>query len=75
MPLITHPLLGLAVGDPTKIPLARETLPSPQEVQLAAHSLILSASGWRTICANASATASYASWDLDHSPENSLPAT
>lgn len=72
MPLITHPLLGLAVGDLTKIPLARETLPSPQEVQLAAHSLILSASGWRTICANASATASYASWDLDHSPENSL---
>jgi phosphoglucomutase len=72
MPLITHPFLGLAVGDPTKAPLARETLPSPEEVRLAAHSLILSASGWRKTFADPSANGPYVSWDPGHSLENSL---
>ncbi len=72
MPLITHPFLGLAGGDPTKPPLARETLPSPEEVRLAAHSLILSASGWRKTFADPSANGPYVSWDPGHSLENSL---
>jgi phosphoglucomutase len=72
MPLITHPFLGQPVGDPTKAPLAKETLPSPEEVQLAAHTLILSASGWRKTFANPAAAGPYAPWDLEHNLENSL---
>ncbi|MEN6500185.1 MAG: hypothetical protein ABFC65_06585 [Rectinema sp.] len=72
MSLITHPSLGFAVGDPERIPLTKETLPSTEEVQRAAHSLILSASGWRKIFADPSADGPYASWDPGHSLENSL---
>jgi len=72
MPLISHPFLGLAVGDPTKAPLAKETLPSPEEVQLAASSLILSASGWRKTFADPSTKGPFASWDFGHNLDNSL---
>jgi len=72
MSLITHPSLGFAVGDPERIPLIKETLPSTEEVQRAAHSLILSASGWRKIFADPAADGPYASWDPGHSLENSL---
>jgi len=41
-------------------------------VQRAAHSLILSASGWRKTFADPSTDGPYASWDPGHSLENSL---
>jgi phosphoglucomutase len=72
MSLITHPFLGFAVGDPERIPLTKETLPSPEAVQMAARSLILSASGWRKTFADPAADGPYAPWDSAHSPENSL---
>ena len=72
MALITHPFLGLPVGDPAKPPLSRDSLPSFEEVQLAARTLILSASGWRKTFANPSSDGPYASWDPNHTLENSL---
>jgi len=72
MSLITHPFLGLAIADPAKAPLSQDNLPTHQEVQAAAQSLILSASGWRKIFASPSASNQYAAWDTEKSADNSL---
>lgn len=75
MSLITHPFLGLPIADPTILPLSKEQLPSTEEVQKAAQSLILSASGWRKVFANPGPESTYAPWAYDRSPENSLSRT
>ena len=72
MSLISHPFLGLPIGDPGKIPLSREKLPTSKDVRLAAQELILSASGWRKIFAKPEIAAGYASWDYEQLPDNSL---
>lgn len=72
MSLITHPFLGLPIGDPGKIPLSREKLPSFEDIRLATQELILSPSGWRKIFAKPELAAGYASWDYEQLPDNSL---
>lgn len=72
MSLITHPFLGLAIADPNELPLDAENLPSQHEIAEAAKSLILSASGWRKSFALHRPSDSFAPWDLDKSPDNSL---
>jgi phosphoglucomutase len=51
MALLTHPATGFPVGDPDKLPLQRDSLPGMAEIQKAASSFILSASGWRKVFA------------------------
>lgn len=75
MSLITHPFLGLPIADPNIVPLSREHLPSTEDVQKAARSLILSASGWRKVFADPSPEGTYAPWAYDRSAENSLSRT
>jgi len=72
MSLITHPFLGLPVGDPTAPPLNEKNLPSTEEIAAASRSLILSASGWRKVFAQHRPNDQFAPWDLNQSPENSL---
>ncbi len=72
MSLITHPFLGLAVGDPAAIPLNEKNLPSSEDIADASRSLILSASGWRKVFAQHRASDQFAPWDIDQSPDNSL---
>ncbi len=50
--MIRHPLTGLPVGDPDCVPLATSAArPDEAELDAALDSLILSASGWRTVFA------------------------
>ncbi len=51
MALITHPGTGFAVGDPERLLLDPDALPSSAEMAAAAKPLILSASGWRKVFA------------------------
>ncbi|MBN1243010.1 MAG: hypothetical protein JXA15_09950 [Spirochaetales bacterium] len=66
MALITHPGTGFAVGDPEKLLLDPDALPSSSEMAAAAKPLILSASGWRKVFA--------ASGDEDALAEDVSPA-
>lgn len=75
MSRIIHPILGLPIADPSKIPLSRENLPLSEDIQNAARSLILSASGWRKVFADPSTEDTYAQWAYDRSAENSLSRT
>lgn len=72
MSVIRHPFLGLEIGDPASIPLSAEHLPSADEVQAQARSLILSASGWRKVFADPVRGTAYAPWALEQNAENSL---
>lgn len=49
MSRIHEPASGLLIGDPDRLPLSRETLPSPAELEAALGGMILSASGWRKV--------------------------
>ena len=51
MALITHPGTGFTVGDPERLLLDPDVLPSATEMAAAARPLILSASGWRKVFA------------------------
>lgn len=55
MSIIYHPATNFAVGDPQVLPLNPNALPSHDEIEKAAAGLILSASGWRKIFAEAAA--------------------
>jgi phosphomannomutase len=72
MPVIYHPGTGFDVGDPNLLPLDANSLPSRDEIQLAAHSLILSASGWRMVFADPKADDPQASWAVSKDSEDSL---
>jgi phosphoglucomutase len=51
MPRITLPGTDFTVGDPDIVPLSADSLPGAAELQEAASTLILSASGWRKVFA------------------------
>lgn len=72
MSVIRHPFLGLEIGDPASIPLNAEHLPSADEVQTQARSLILSASGWRKVFADPAQSSAYAPWAAEQNAEHSL---
>ena len=72
MPAIYHPGTGFDVGDPNVLPLEANSLPSRDEIQRAAHSLILSASGWRMVFADPDAKDPQAVWSESKDPEDSL---
>lgn len=73
MSMIYHPGTGLNVGDPERLPVDPARLPSPEELRAEAESLILSASGWRKVFAEAETP--YAPWVPHPGPEDSLSET
>lgn len=73
MSMIYHPGTGFNVGDPEIHPVDPARLSSPEELRKEAENLILSASGWRKVFAEAKPP--YAPWALQPSPEDSLSET
>ncbi len=73
MSMIYHPGTGFNIGDPEILPVDPARLPSPAELKAEAESLILSASGWRKVFADAEAP--YAPWAGQPSLEDSLSET
>lgn len=74
-----HPVTNLPLGDPELVPLERRRLPSPAELEAAASTLILSASGWRKVFASPDPAAGRAAWapprEADGSPDEDSLST